>query len=106
MPRIIIVDILTFISKINTTSEKLKAIKVANRPQGYKKNHFQTKVLYFISLINVKMPRIKIVGFLIFISKINTTSESLKARKVIIFQHFSFYEQLKFHAELRMKNVL
>ena len=34
---------------------------------------------------------------LTFISMINTTSESLKAKKSI-FQHFSFHEQLKFHA--------
>ena len=27
-------------------------------------------------------------------------SESLKARKVFIFQHFSFNEQLKLHAQL------
>ena len=26
---------------------------------------------------------------------VNTTAESLKARKVVIFQHFRFYEQLK-----------
>ena len=48
--------------------------------------------------INVKMPTI--VGILTFISMINTTSNSLKARKVFIFQHFSLYEQLKFHAQL------
>ena len=30
----------------------------------------------------------------------NTTSKSLKARKVFSFQHFSFYEQLKFHSQL------
>ena len=47
-------------------------------------------------LINVKMPTI--VGFFTFVSMIITTSESLKARKVFIFQHFRFYEQLKFHA--------
>ena len=41
-----------------------------------------------------------IVGILTFISMINTTSESLKARNVFIFQHFSFYEQLKFHVNL------
>ena len=34
-------------------------------------------------LINVKMPTI--VGILTFISKINTTSESLKARKSLFF---------------------
>ena len=42
----------------------------------------------------------KIVGILTFISMISTPSESLKARKVIIFQNFSFYEQLKFHTQL------
>ena len=49
----------------------------------------------FIMLINVKMPTI---GILIFISMINLTSESLKAREVFIFQDFSFYERWKFHA--------
>ena len=39
-----------------------------------------------------------IVGILTFISMINATFESLKARKVSVFQHFSFYEQLKYHA--------
>ena len=43
---------------------------------------------------NVKMPTI--AGISTFISMINKTYESLKARKVIIFQCFSFYEQLKF----------
>ena len=52
----------------------------------------------FIILINVKMPTI--VGILTFISMINTTFESLKASKVFIFQHLSFYEQLQFHAQL------
>ena len=46
-------------------------------------------------------------GILAFISMINTPSESLKARKVSIFQHFSFYEQLKFYAHLvEHENVL
>ena len=49
-------------------------------------------------LINVKMSTI--VGILTFISMINKTFESLKARKVYIFQYFSFYVQLKFHAQL------
>ena len=30
----------------------------------------------------------------------NTSSESLKARTFFIFQHISFYEQLKFHSQL------
>ena len=48
-----------------------------------------------ILLINIKMPRI--FDILTFISRINTTPESLKARKIFIFEHLSFYEQLKFH---------
>ena len=52
----------------------------------------------FILLINVKMPTI--VGIFTFISMINTSSESLKARKVNISQCFSFYEPLSFHAQL------
>ena len=51
----------------------------------------------FIMPINVKMPTI--VGILTFISMINTTSEGLKAKKSN-FYHFSFYELLKFHAQL------
>ena len=53
---------------------------------------FNSNELKLIMLINVKMPTT-------IISMINT-SERLKARTVIIFQHFSFYEQLKFHAQL------
>ena len=41
------------------------------------------------------------IGNLAFISMINITSDSLKARKVFTFQHFSFYEQLKFHFFVR-----
>ena len=52
----------------------------------------------FILLINVKMPTI--VGILTFISMINTASEKLKARNFFICLYFSFYEQLKFHAQL------
>ena len=51
-----------------------------------------------IMLINVKMPTI--VGILTFISKINTTSERLKARNFFICQYFNVYEQLKFCANL------
>ena len=40
----------------------------------------------------------KIVGILTFISRMNTTFESFKLRKKnIVFHHFSFTEQLKFH---------
>ena len=54
-------------------------------------------------LISVKMPTI--FGILTFISMINTTLNSFKAREVFIFQHFSSYEQLKFDAQLSMKKV-
>ena len=52
----------------------------------------------FILLINVKMPTI--VGILTFISMINTIFERLKARHFFICRYFSFYEQLKFRAQL------
>ena len=52
----------------------------------------------FILLINVKMPTI--VGILTFISMINTTSERLKAINFFIYRCLSFYEQLKFRAQL------
>ena len=51
-----------------------------------------------ILLINIKLPTT--FDILIFISMINTTSENLKGRKIFIFQHFRFYEQLKSHAQL------
>ena len=51
-----------------------------------------------ILLINVKMSTI--VGILTFISMMNTTSERLKARNFFICRYFSFYEQLKFLAQL------
>ena len=37
---------------------------------------------------------------LTFNREVNTTSERLKAMTSVIFQHFSVYEQLKFHALL------
>ena len=52
----------------------------------------------FNLLINVKMPTI--VGILIFISMINTTSERPKARNFFICEYFSLYQQLEFHAQL------
>ena len=51
----------------------------------------------FILLINVKMPTS--VGILTFISRINTLFECFEAGQILIFQHFSFYEQIKFHAQ-------
>ena len=57
-------------------------------------------------LINVKMPTI--VGILTFTSMVNTAIESMKERKVFIFQHLSFFDQSKAScsAELSMKKVL
>ena len=52
----------------------------------------------FILLINVKMSTI--VDILTFISKINTTFERLEARNFVICRYFSFYERLKFCAQL------
>ena len=55
-------------------------------------------ILTFISMMDtVKMPTV--VGILTFISMIYTTSESLIARKIYIFQHYSYHELLKFHAQ-------
>ena len=54
----------------------------------------------FILLMNVKMPTIIIVGIFTFISMINTTSERLKERNFFICRYFSFYEQLKFCAQV------
>ena len=69
------------------------------RPRGYKAFLYSSQLgMKFIMLINVKMPLI--VGSLIFISMINKTSETLKARKVFTFQHFSFYEKAKSHGQL------
>ena len=55
-------------------------------------------IMKFILLINVIMPTI--VGILKFISMINKTSERLQARNFFICWYFSFYEQLKFCAQL------
>ena len=41
-----------------------------------------------------------IVDILTFMSMINSTSERLKARNFFICRYFSFYEQLKFWAQL------
>ena len=75
-----------------------------SRTRGYKTFPCSTQLsrkfilLINILLINVKMPTI--VGILTFISMINTTSERLTARTIFICQYLSFYEQLKFSAQL------
>ena len=55
--------------------------------------------------INVKCQHLLNVGILTFISRIKTTSESSKARNIIIFQHFSFDDQMEFHAMLNWNKV-
>ena len=52
----------------------------------------------FILFINVKIPTV--VGILTFISRINVVFESFKAGQILVFQHFSISEQLKFPAQL------
>ena len=67
-----------------------------NRPRAYKTFFFlcSTKLsTKFILLINVKMPTI--AGILTFISRINASYESLKARNFV-----------SFSVELSMKKVL
>ena len=60
---------------------------VYTRPRGYKTFSCSTQLsTKFILLINVKMPTI--IGILTFITMINTTYESLKARN---FFHLSVF---------------
>ena len=69
-------------------------------PRGYKLFSCSTQLsMEFILLINVKMPTI--VGILKFVSMINATSKSHKARNFFICCYFSFYEQRKFHVQLK-----
>ena len=55
--------------------------------------------LKLVMLINVKMPTI--IGIVSFISMLNTTSESLKARKTI-FQPYSFRRKIKSEVHLNV----
>ena len=60
---------------------------------------FSTQMsMIFILLINVKMPTI--VGILTFISRINTTFNSLKASDSIIFQNISYLSSGNFMVSL------
>ena len=64
-----------------------------SRPEVVKLFSSSTQLsMKFILHINVKMPTI--VGILTSISRINIASESFKARKIFIFQHFTFHKQL------------
>ena len=69
-------------------------------PAVIKPSTLNSNKLEIFMFINVKMPTI--VDILTFISKIKTTSDRLKARTTFIFHHFTFYEQLKFHTQLRL----
>ena len=53
-----------------------------------------------LSTKSILLINVTIVGILTFISMINTTFETLKARNFFICEYFSFYEQLKFLAQL------
>ena len=69
--------------------------------RGYKIFSCSTKLrMTFILLINVKKPTIVGILILTFGSMTNTAHSTLKAGKVLIFQHFSFCEQLKLQAQL------
>ena len=70
-----------------------KTAIIQTRPRGYERFFMLNSTEHeFILLIYVKMPTID--------EQENTTSESLKASHVFIFQHFNFHEQLKFHVQL------
>ena len=69
---------------------------IGPRPRDYKTFLCSTQ----LSITLIMLKNVKIVGILTIISMINETSESLKARQLFIYKHFSFYEQLKFRAQL------
>ena len=87
-----------YFSKVNKVIHSLSLLTFILGPNGYKISCSTQLSMKFIMLINVEMPTI--VGISTYISRINTTSESLKARKVLILRLYSFYERLKFHAQL------
>ena len=79
-------DITGHMLTMNPKVSPVQLQSMLTETQGYKTILCSTQLsMKFILLINVKM-----VGILTFISRINTASESLKARKIYIFQHFSF----------------
>ena len=77
----------------------IKTENVGPGPEMIKLFSYSTQLrTKFILLINVQMQTI--VGILTFISMIYKKSERLTARNFFICPYFSFYEQLKFHAQL------
>ena len=87
--------------QISASIYRIKQVStyLLSRPEVVKKVPCSTQLsTKFILLINVKMPTI--IGILTFISMINATFERHKARNFFICRYFSFYEQLKFRAQL------
>ena len=79
--------------------DQMHFTKTVSGPKVIELFSYSTQLaMKFILLINVIMPTI--VGILTCISMINTISEKHKARNFFICQYFSFYEQLKYHAQL------
>ena len=69
------------------------------RSRSYKTIYMPNSAEHEINLlINVKMPMI--VDILTFIRMINAKSERLKAINFFICRYLSFYNQLKFRAQL------
>ena len=85
------------IHELHSSSNANKVDKIKAGPRVIKLFSCSSQLsMKFILLINVKMPTIAVI--LTFMSKINTTSE--RQSKKLYLWHFSFYEQLKFHAQL------
>ena len=62
--------------------------------------HEVIKLFLCSTQLSIKFIMLTIVGILTFISMIDTTSKSLKARKVFNCQHFSFNEHLTYQSQL------
>ena len=93
-PCIVMLFVVSFIVFLNHIAKEERAL-----PEAIKLFSCSTQLsTNIILLINVKMPTI--VGILTFISMIKTIFERLKARHFFICRYFSFYEQLKFRAQL------
>ena len=70
-----------------------------SRPEVIKLFSWSTQLrMKPILLINVKISTLCCSQT--FISRINTTSECLKAKQIVVSHHFSFYYQFNFHAQL------
>ena len=65
----------------------------ANLAQGY-------KTFFMLNSAEHEIYPVYVVGILTFIGMVNTTSERLQALTFFICRYFSFYQQLKFCAQL------